>query len=875
MAGRKTLLLLAALGLGLGCGGKSLDDDDDVLKCEEGTHEEDGECVPDTDDTDDTDDTGEALTDDTADTDDTDDTDDTGEAATDDTAPVDETCDTGVLADTGETPATELCAFDEADLVTLAADSFTRDDNDDLGATEEGDFAYVEASGHGSGYVTIGGGSMLLHYFAGDDGSVPDQWVNIGRLDVADLVLDVRLATYSEYYGGLFGLSYRLPTQDGVQGRGGYHVLMEVGTLTLYAGHVALDSAEVGDDYSFHDYRVVANGDAHCVYMDGTLVLSARDSTYSRPGYIGAKAYYSIGFVDDLTVSAHPEPRSEAGAAFDLWDDFARADDAALGSTTSGGETWTETEDDGSASVADESLALEGAESAVSAALADVDHAALEFAFSVTADSLGGDAWYGAWIRGDDAGPDPGGSGVRLDLDGSTAALTVDGQILSSATAEADGETHDYRLLASGRTVRVYRDGVELLEVTDDTNTDPGSVGLFARDVTLAVDDVGMRALDPDPVFPQGALEFPAETRFPVLFYSVAGGYLDQAVARGANIVHAYGEDDGAYVEVAGLHGVRALGHVGTYSVGDGDDVQSAQDDVVPVIERIADGQNLGWWEYPEELRHWRSNELSEMSNLYDWTRANDPDQSPTWMYQAGHYDAEALAYSVPFVDIIGKGSYVDYAGQPRAWVRHQLESTIEGIGLAGYAVGPDYLAGERVPLLVVGVWQAFPTTAAEIYHDVYSGIASGARGIALYSYAHGVDSASGDGLDGFLQAAEELTTHDGPLGPVVLFGESTDEVDFEITDGATLTDEFTPYGAAVPEQYDCLNLAAWDHDDQRWVVAVNSCEEPLVARLSGFTGGPEVVLPYEDRVLCLDDEGVFEDDFEALGVHVYRVDGP
>ncbi len=211
----------------------------------------------------------------------------------------------------------------------------------------------------------------------------------------------------------------------------------------------------------------------------------------------------------------------------------------------------------------------------------------------------------------------------------------------------------------------------------------------------------------------------------------------------------------------------------------------------------------------------------------------------------------------------------------PRAWVRHQLESTIAGIGLAGYAVGPDYLAGERVPLLVVGVWQACPTTAAEIYHDVYSGIASGALGIALYSYAHGVDSASGDGLDGFLQAAEELTTHDEPLGSVVLFGESTGEVAFEITDGATLTDEFTPYGATEPEQYDCLNLAAWDHDDQRWVVAVNSCEEPLAARLSGFTGGPEVVLPYEERVLCLDDEGAFEDDFDALGVHIYRVDGP
>ena len=72
--------------------------------------------------------------------------------------------------------------------------------------------------------------------------------------------------------------------------------------------------------------------------------------------------------------------------------------------------------------------------------------------------------------------------------------------------------------------------------------------------------------------------------------------------------------------------------------------------------------------------------------------------------------------------------------------------------------------------------------------------------------------------------------------------------------------------------QYDCLNVAAWDHEGVRNVATVNRCEETVSATLSGFGSGPEVEVPFESRTLPLD-SGEFEDTFEPLGVHLYKVD--
>ena len=727
---------------------------------------------------------------------------DTGGPVVDSGSPDDE-CDTAVPEEEEE-DAEALCAAGGTPQL-VSADGFSRSDSNDLGSTETGGHAYVDSNSDGSGYIKIFGETLSIHYFAGENGSAPDQWVNIDRLPLADLEIEARLRTYDETYNALLGLSYRMPTQDGIQGRAGYHVFLEQGTLNLYAGHLLLDSAVVGDDYDWHTYRIVSIGDAHCVYRDDALVISARDDTFSDAGYIGAAAWYSIGYLDDLQVSSYEtEPSGEGFAAW--WE----------GGQLSGAKTLT----------ADGPAAVE-----------------LTFQSSGSVD---------AWVRGED--------GLRLSIDSTGAALTAGGSSLASASLADDGLAHDWRLLAAGQSVRVYRDGILFFDALDETQLSAGSVGLEG---SATIGAAGMRDLTPEAVYPAGSV-------FPVQLYSVSEVYIPQALSSGGRIMHSYGsaENSAEYVEAAGRSGALTLANVGTYYVDDAD-IQPISDEseTRALIARMADGASVGWWTFPEELRFWSSLEMEELSNLRAWTR--EVSDAPSSMYIAGHYSAESIANYIDEIDIVGKGSYVDYAGQPRAWVRHQVESTVEAIELAGYTVGSDYLGSERVPLLIAGVWADYPATAEELYHDVYAGIAAGAKGISLFSYHHGLNENSDTGLEGFLQAAEELS---GELGQAVLFGTAVN-IGVEITSGATVTESFTPY-SLKEMQYPCVNAAGWDHEGQRWVVVVNSCEAVTTALLSGLGNDLEVQVPLEGRAECLE-EGTVSEDFDALGVHIYRIDAP
>ena len=661
----------------------------------------------------------------------------------------------------------DLCEFAEEDLVVLVADGFERDASWDLGTTEVGERPYVEVNEPGSAYVSLTGSAMSVHYFAGGD-SVPDQWVNVGRTALADVVIEARVATLSEYYGRRFGLSYRMPEQDGVTRHAGYHVLLESGVLSLYAGQRLLASAELGDDHEFHAWRVVANGPAHCVWVDDDLAFATLDETWTRPGYIGVGAYYSIGYVDDLVVREHPARETDPLQGFDA------------------------------------------------------------FAESATAPASSFE-WIGRASGGTLSTP--------------TGAVELVGE----------GVDHDWRLLQTGVTRRLLRDGVEVS--SEEASTWTTATVEFEGEL----DGGGLRGLEPEAVYPQG-------TAFPVLYYSAPEASLADPVHRGGTLVHTYGSDISGYADSAVAEPVRILGNVGTYYVDDEDPPpNSSEEQVQETLDRLAAGGNVGWWTYPEELRYWRENELAEMANLFDWTRASSP--APTFMYQANHYSAEALAESVPYVDIVGKGAYVGYAEQPRAWVRHQVESTVQAIELAGREVGPDWESGQRTPIVITGLWPEHPASAAELYHDVWSGIASGAQGIAVFSLFYGLDPASGDGIDGFDRAAGQLG---GGIGRAVLFGTPV-AIDVDVVSGAETTVEFTPYGLE-PMSYPCVNAAGWTHQGQTYVVAVNSCEEASSARLSGLGADVDAEVLDEERVLCVD-EGALEDEFSALGVHLYQLE--
>lgn len=107
-------------------------------------------------------------------------------------------------------------------------------------------------------------------------------------------------------------------------------------------------------------------------------------------------------------------------------------------------------------------------------------------------------------------------------------------------------------------------------------------------------------------------------------------------------------------------------------------------------------------------------------------------------------------------------------------------------------------------------------------------------------------------------------------LGHVVLFGTETNGVTVSIQSGPERTPQFTPYGELAMD-YPSVNLLAKTWNNHLYVIAVNSAEQQVTARISGLgdVAGDATVL-FEDRTEQVQ-SGRIDDVFEGLGVHIYR----
>ena len=755
-----------------------------------------------------------------------------------------------------------------------AFDSFGRPNSPDLGVTETGGFPWIESNPPDTGYASIWSETLRIHYFV-DGPSAPGQWANVNGVLFADGVFDARVKSHSTYNGRV-SLNYRMPVQDGTRNSQGYHLAIRPDSIQLYAGRLL--RAEVSDvnDNAWHDYRVVVNGDQHCIFKDDALIMSVKDGTYTNAGYAGVATFYSIANYDDVGVSVLADGATDPAAGFTVYDDFERPDSPVLGATPVGDFPWTEAGTPTSPHVQLSNgrlhthYFLDGSLPQQFANLAGFEAATLEIVFRAkgTPKYMSPDRPFGVSYRlpSDTSNGTSAGYHVRIGEDG--IGLFAGETEVAAGAIPIDTGWHDYRVVAVGPSHRVFVDGVLVVDVLDDTHLEPGTAGVFAIYSIGLFEHLGIRDLEPQRIYPQNAQ--PGLTEFPFVMYSAESGY-PELLAQGFNAVQTYGADKAAHLAGAGAHRLPAVVGIGTYFVHDADPPPiSTQGEVQSSIAVRGAFPNLAWWAYPEELRFWSANELAEMQNLFEWTRTYDPLKRPTFMYNPQHRTAAGLAPVVPYVDIVGKGSYTDLGGHPRAWLRHQMESTVESIALAGYAVGPDYLAGEKIPI-VLPLAGKLSTGFAAAYHDAYAGIAAGALGVFVWSYFNGLHPDAGTTLAGYAKAASELTGPDNVLGRAILFGEIDLAVDFDITAGPLVSVPFSPFGFTEPITTPCLNVRAWIHDGYRTVLAVNSCEEPIEATLNGLGAQIAATGLVEDRDVTLTDGSVAEP-FAGLGVHIYRI---
>jgi hypothetical protein len=156
-----------------------------------------------------------------------------------------------------------------------------------------------------------------------------------------------------------------------------------------------------------------------------------------------------------------------------------------------------------------------------------------------------------------------------------------------------------------------------------DTTFVRGQFGLFAERGHVAFDVVAMTTTELNEIYPSPPTDKPHCADFSFGFYSVAPTQMDEVRARGANIVQNYGSDQLGKVASAAVAGVRSLAHIGTYSIKN--PVLSDEEDVAKAIHLFSKMPNIAWWELLEELRPWISDDMLELTNLWNWAQRYDP----------------------------------------------------------------------------------------------------------------------------------------------------------------------------------------------------------------------------------------------------------
>ena len=299
-----------------------------------------------------------------------------------------------------------------------------------------------------------------------------------------------------------------------------------------------------------------------------------------------------------------------------------------------------------------------------------------------------------------------------------------------------------------------------------------------------------------DPPPPMAGTEvFPRGDLFPFMGYS---GVPEREAMHGFSVAGpSYGDDQDAQLaraEAAGLEYPYKVGIDMNFHAKAPDkpleiDADEIARRISAQVSKVADHKSICWWYLaPEELRHWRKNEMEYLEAATRAIRATDPLQRPIWMYEPNHRDAASLQKTSRHLDIVGKGFYTNLAGYQdhRIWVRWSMEQQTSAI--AALSQVDDR---RRIPLVMPELC-ADPADPADDHliphwtrHDIYLGLMTGGKGVAVWSlFPRGeVKRTWRIWYDSYAAIATELT---GPmqLGQVFLHGAENPIVEFTILEG-------------------------------------------------------------------------------------------
>jgi autotransporter-associated beta strand protein len=377
------------------------------------------------------------------------------------------------------------------------------------------------------------------------------------------------------------------------------------------------------------------------------------------------------------------------------------------------------------------------------------------------------------------------------------------------------------------------------------------------------------------------ALPYPQGTAFPLMLYQVVDAPSAAAVAGyGWNIIQTYQQqtnsDINSYLQLAAGYSLAGSAHIPCYGDASTNFVEWPQAQVQAWIQGSMTNSNMAWWDMPEEMRSWMTTEVKLQKDYRAWVRLYDTNgPRPVYEYTPNARTATNQIAIVTNLDVIGCGAYCEAVGQPHAWVRYKIqEAGLRAVKLGGCTIGSNYLANQKTVVAVL--YLADPgsitlPTPDQSYHDVWSSIASGAQGINVYSYWHGVhdNPVLTNNLNAFNLAAAQISGSE--IGTVILYGTPKTNVNFIVTAGPTNTDSFLP-GDGSTWQYPSLNVLCKTWSTNAYVIVVNSTSNTVSAVITNLpaTNGT-ASLPFELRSLPVSG-GTLSDTFAPWGVHIYKI---
>lgn len=363
--------------------------------------------------------------------------------------------------------------------------------------------------------------------------------------------------------------------------------------------------------------------------------------------------------------------------------------------------------------------------------------------------------------------------------------------------------------------------------------------------------------LPADRVFPQGR-------KFPFSFYSTGGANgltkkseimppekrfadTEKIVSGGASLIGPQYELNFEVIDTARKYKVQAVmtvsGIIGGKRINKSFfrgreklDVEALKKETVPYIRELAKNPEIAYWNVtPEERRYWRKKEMAYLEAMYEIIKANDPLKRPVFMYEPGHRDASALAKTLPYMDICAKGTYTNYSNHKanRVWVRYSI----------GEQVKATKLAKKGIPFLLPEMFQQpapeeFKLINAWVKHDVYCGLANGAKGILVFSARRRPHFTAWENyINAYLEVAKTLS---GELGQALLFGKDTSDIEVSITEGPEKVEAKMRKGNLT---FPALSVKQIVWNNARYVLIVNSADTPVKAVVDNLVYGSNIAV--------------------------------